>query len=98
MTNGRRLSCCLWCDSAGLAIASGFMCRVSSIHHLFIMCLCGYVAGVVCRFNILQTLILAVIAGTLFLRGHIPTDTIQGGTLYLGLIFFSIVSVCACVC
>jgi hypothetical protein len=34
----------------------------------------------------------AIIAGTLFLRGHIPSDSIQGGTLYLGLIFLSIVS------
>jgi hypothetical protein len=43
------------------------------------------------RFNTLLTLFLAVIAGTLFLRGTIPTNDIQGGTLYLGLIFFSIV-------
>jgi len=34
---------------------------------------------VLCRFNLLQTLLLAVITGTLFLRGHIPTDTIQVG-------------------
>jgi hypothetical protein len=39
----------------------------------------------------MQTLVLAFIAGTLFLKGTIPTDTLQGGTLFLGLIFFSIV-------
>lgn len=42
-----------------------------------------------CRFKKMQTLVLAIIAGTLFLRGTIPTDTLQGGTLFLGLIFFS---------
>lgn len=38
-----------------------------------------------------MNLFLAVVTGTLFLRGSIPTDSIQGGTLFLGLIFFSIV-------
>lgn len=37
-------------------------------------------------------MIVAVVAGTLFLRGTIETNTIQSGTLYLGLIFLSIVS------
>lgn len=40
---------------------------------------CLGVPLVPCRFNLLQTLLLAVITGTLFLRGHIPTDTIQVG-------------------
>lgn len=40
----------------------------------------------------MQTLIVAVVAGTLFLRGTLPSNSIQGGTLYLGLIFLSIVS------
>jgi len=52
---------------------------------LLLLCFCFY------SFKKTQTLVLAVIAGTLFLRGTIPTDTIQGGTLFLGLIFFSIV-------
>lgn len=38
-----------------------------------------------------MNLFLAVVTGTLFLRGSIPTDSIQGGTLFLGVIFFSIV-------
>jgi hypothetical protein len=37
-----------------------------------------------------QVVLLAFIVGTLFLKGRIPLD-IQGGTLYLGLIFFSII-------
>jgi hypothetical protein len=40
---------------------------------------------------LLQVVVVGVVTGTLFLKGSIPTDTIQGGTLYLGLIFFSIV-------
>jgi hypothetical protein len=55
------------------------------------LCVHPVLVGLCCRFKTLQTLFLAVIAGTLFLRGFIPTDTIQGGTLFLGLIFFSIV-------
>lgn len=39
----------------------------------------------------LQIVVLAIIAGTLFLRGTFDTSTIRGGSLYLGLLFFSIV-------
>uniref|UniRef100_A0A383WGZ5 ABC transporter domain-containing protein n=1 Tax=Tetradesmus obliquus TaxID=3088 RepID=A0A383WGZ5_TETOB len=42
-------------------------------------------------FKTCQVVIIGLITGTLFLKGRIPTNTIQGGTLYLGLIFFSIV-------
>jgi hypothetical protein len=47
-------------------------------------------------FKKVQTMIVAVVAGTLFLRGTIETNTIQSGTLYLGLIFLSIVSALPC--
>jgi hypothetical protein len=49
-------------------------------------------ATVAHSFKKVQTMIVAVVAGTLFLRGTIETNTIQSGTLYLGLIFLSIVS------
>eukprot|EP00879_Flechtneria_rotunda_P006755 GHRR01007099.1.p1 GENE.GHRR01007099.1~~GHRR01007099.1.p1 ORF type:complete len:1177 (+),score=387.98 GHRR01007099.1:1343-4873(+) len=42
-------------------------------------------------FKSLQVLVLAVVAGTLFLKGSIGSETIQDGTFYLGLIFFSII-------
>lgn len=38
-----------------------------------------------------QVLVIGVIAGTLFLRGSFDASTIRGGSLYLGILFFSIV-------
>lgn len=52
-------------------------------------CCCG--CTLVCLCILPQVLILGFITGTLFLKGSIPTDTVNGGTLYLGLIFYSIV-------
>lgn len=37
-------------------------------------------------------LLMGIITGTLFLKQHLSTDSINDGTLYLGLIFFSIVN------
>ncbi|KAF6262509.1 ATP-binding cassette transporter [Scenedesmus sp. NREL 46B-D3] len=42
-------------------------------------------------FKTVQVVVVGVVTGTLFLKGQIATDTVQGGTLFLGLIFFSIV-------
>lgn len=36
-------------------------------------------------------LFLAIVSGTLFLRGRIDSNSIQGGTLYLGLLFYGII-------
>lgn len=43
-----------------------------------------------CSFKTVQVIFLALIAGTLFLRGRIPID-IEGGGLFLGVLFFSII-------
>ncbi|KAF6262511.1 ATP-binding cassette transporter [Scenedesmus sp. NREL 46B-D3] len=44
-------------------------------------------------FKSAQAIIVAFITGTLFLKDRMSTSTVQGGTLYLGLIFFSIVEI-----
>lgn len=65
-------------------------------HIALTRCYCLLLLLAASSFKKVQTMIVAVVAGTLFLRGTIETNTIQSGTLYLGLIFLSIVSALPC--